>query len=82
MSNTDASFNADPTTNGGEIRISRGGVETTIGGEKTTIGEGEFASVDAGKLSAREKLMAPPRPLSPGNSAQLLDHGSGVGVSF
>ena len=43
LSNTDASFNADGA-NGGEIRISRGGVETTIGGEKTTIGENEFAS--------------------------------------
>src|SRR6187399_176982 len=30
---TDASFDADAATNGGEIRISRGGVETTIGGE-------------------------------------------------
>jgi hypothetical protein len=82
LSNTDASFNADSETNGGEIRISRGGVETTIGGEKTTIGEGEFASVDGGKLSAREKLMAVPKAVSPGNSAQLIDSGSGVGVSF
>jgi len=82
LSNTDAMFNADSATNGGEIRISRGGVETTIGGEKTVIGEGEFASVDNGKLSAREKLMAAPRPLSPDNSAQLLDSGGGVGVTF
>src|SRR5580765_4829311 len=57
---TDATFNADSQTNGGEIRISRGGVETTIGGEKTTIGENEFASVNGGNLSPREKLMAPP----------------------
>lgn len=82
LSNTDASFNADSETNGGEIRISRGGVETTIGGEKTTLGEGEFAAVNGGKLSAREKLMAAPRPLSPDNSAQVVDSGSGVGVSF
>ncbi|MBP9663034.1 MAG: FecR domain-containing protein [Pyrinomonadaceae bacterium] len=77
---TDASFNADET--GGEIRISRGGVETTIGGEKTTINENEFASVSGGKLSARERLMAPPRPSQPGNSAQIVDPGGGVSVTF
>lgn len=83
LSNTDASFNADAATGGGEIRISRGGVETTIGGEKTLIGENEFASVNGGKLSAREKLMAPPRPVAPDNSAQIPDSsGAGVSVGF
>ena len=83
LSNTDASFNADSQTNGGEIRISRGGVETTVGNEKTTIGENEFASVSNGKLSAREKLLAPPRPSAPANSASLADAtGSGVSVTF
>src|SRR4029450_9854414 len=33
MADTDASFNADAQTNGGEIRITRGGVETTLGGQ-------------------------------------------------
>jgi hypothetical protein len=80
LEKTDASFNADE--NGGEIRISRGGVETTIGGEKTTIGENEFATVNGGKLSARERLMAPPRPMQPGNSAQIVDQGGGVSVTF
>jgi hypothetical protein len=80
---TDASFNADPVTNGGEIRISRGGVETTIGGERSTITENEFASVNSGKLSPRERLLAPPRPSSPGNSAQLVDSGgNGISVNF
>ena len=83
LSNTDASFNADSQTNGGEIRISRGGVETTIGGEKTTISENEFASINNGKLSAREKLLAPPRPIAPANSAQVVDStGGGVSVFF
>ncbi|MBP6002395.1 MAG: FecR domain-containing protein [Pyrinomonadaceae bacterium] len=78
---TDASFNADET--GGEIRISRGGVETTIGGDKTMIGENEFASVNGGKLSARERLLAPPRPSAPSNSSQLVDSsGAGVSVAF
>ena len=83
LSNTDASFDADAASGGGEIRISRGGVETTIGGEKTMIGENEFASVNGGKLSAREKLLAPPRQVSPGNSAQIVDaSGGGVAVGF
>ena len=82
MPKTDASFNADGA-NGGEIRISRGGVETTLGGEKTTIGENEFVSVNGDKLSAREKLLAPPRPSSPGNSEQIVDSsGGGVNVAF
>ncbi len=78
---TDASFNADGV-NGGEIRISRGGVETTIGGEKTMIGENEFASVNNGKLSARERLMAAPRPVAPSNSAQIIETAGGVSVAF
>jgi hypothetical protein len=78
---TDASFNAD--ANGGEIRISRGGVETTIAGERSTLGENEFASVKDGKLSSRERLLAPPRATTPGNSAQLLDAGgNGISVNF
>lgn len=80
LEKTDVSFNADQT--GGEIRVSRGGVETTIGGEKTTVSENEFASVSGGKLSARERLMAPPRPSQPGNSAQIVDPGGGVSVTF
>ena len=79
---TDASFNA-VGGKGGEIRISRGGVETTLSGEKTTIGENEFATVNGPKLSAREKLMAPPRPVAPANSSQLVDSiGAGVSVTF
>ena len=81
MPKTDASFNSDGQ-NGGEIRISRGGVETTLGGEKTTIGENEFASVNNGKLSPRERLMAAPRPIVPGNSAQIAASGDGVNVAF
>ncbi len=80
---TDASFNADPASGGGEIRISRGGVETTIAGESSSIGENEFASLRNGQLTTREKLLAPPRPVSPANSAQLVDaSGRGVNVTF
>ncbi len=82
LPNTDASFNADQTSDGGEIRISRGGVETTIGGAQTTINANEFASVNDGKLSAREKLLAPPQQVSPDNSTQIVDAGGGVSVTF
>ena len=68
---------------GGEIRISRGGVETTLGGETTTLNENEFATVNGSKLSARERLLAPPRLSSPANSEQIVDStGGGVTVNF
>ncbi|MDM7923632.1 MAG: FecR domain-containing protein [Pyrinomonadaceae bacterium] len=80
---TDASFNADAATNGGEIRISRGSVETTVGGQTATITENEFAAVNNGKISDREKLMLAPRPANPANAAQMVDSsGSGVSVAF
>jgi len=82
MPKTDASFNADAATGGGEIRISRGGVETTMGGEKTIIGENEYASVNNGKLSARERLLGAPRPTSPLNMGAIVDPGSGANVNF
>lgn len=80
-SQTDASFNAD--NKGAEIRVSRGGVETTVGGSKTTITENEFASLNNGKVASKESLLPPPRPVSPGNMSQLVDAaGTGAGVSF
>lgn len=82
MPNTDASFNADGQSNGGEIRVSRGGVETTIGGTQTTVNADEFAAVNGGRLSEREKLLAPPQLISPDNSAQIVDPGGGVSVTF
>ncbi len=68
---TDASFNINPETSGGEIRIARGGVETNTGGEKVFIKEGEFASVNGGKISARERLLEPPKLVSPPASEQI-----------
>jgi FecR protein. len=80
---TDASFNADAQTQGGEIRISRGGVETTMGGKTTTINENEFAAVDNGNITSREKLLEPPKPNLPANSTQIVDpSGSGINVAF
>src|SRR5688572_28393904 len=59
-SQTDASFNADQQSNGGEIRISRGSVETTVGGETATINSDQFASVNNGRLGPTEQLLRPP----------------------
>ena len=68
---TDASFNINDQTNGGEIRISRGGVETNVGGEKTVIKENEFAAVNNGKIQPKEKLLDAPKPVAPANSEQI-----------
>ena len=82
-SETDASFNADAYSQGGEIRISRGSVETTIGGERTTINANEFAAVKDGKLTAKEGLQLPPKVVSPDNMSQVVDSsGNGVTVTF
>jgi len=80
---TDASFNADAYSKGGEIRISRGSVETSIGGERTTISENEFASVSGGRIASREKLLLPPKGVTPVNLSQVVDStGRGVTMSF
>ena len=80
-SQTDASFNADDRV--AEIRVSRGGVETTVGGAKTTITEIEFAAVNNGRVSSKETLLAAPRLASPANLAQLVDAaGAGANVSL
>lgn len=82
-SQTDASFDADAQTNGGEIRITRGSVDTTIGGTKTTISENEFASVGDGRITSREQLLVSPRPVQPADGAQVTDNsGAGVSVAF
>lgn len=82
-SQTDASFDADAQTNGGEIRITRGSVDTTIGGTKTTISENEFASVGDGRITSREQLLVSPRPVQPADGAQVTDNsGAGVSVTF
>lgn len=80
---TDASFNADGNQNSGEIRISRGSVETTVGGQTQTISENEFASMQSGKITSKEQLLAPPRHIAPSNAGQIADSsGSGANVAF
>ncbi|MFN6964714.1 MAG: hypothetical protein ACK4S4_13235 [Pyrinomonadaceae bacterium] len=80
---TDATFNADAQTNGGEIRISRGGVETSVDGQTTTLNANEYAAINAGKLTARERLQAPPQQSAPANYAQIVDTtGAGANVNL
>lgn len=70
MAQTDASFKINEQS-GGEIRISRGGVESNAGGERTIIQENEFAAVNNGRIQPKERLLDPPKPVAPQNSEQL-----------
>ena len=79
---TDASFNADANQNSGEIRISRGSVETTVGGQTQTINENEFAAMQSGKITSKEGLLSPPRHIAPANAAQISDSGGGANLAF
>jgi hypothetical protein len=78
FSQTDASFNINQKTNGGEIRISRGGVETNIGGEKTVIKDNEFAAINNGRLSPKEKLLDAPKLIAPPALEQILASSNGA----
>lgn len=68
---TDASFKINEQNNGGEIRVSRGGVESNTGIDQTVIKENEFASINNGKISPKEKLLDAPKPVAPQNSEQI-----------
>lgn len=84
LAETDASFNTNPQSGGGEIRISRGGVETSVGGEKAIIRENEFASIGNGKITTKEKLLGSPRQDAPANSSQIVSANAngGADVTF
>lgn len=77
-SDTDASFRVNESGGGGEIRISRGSVETNIGGEKTTVQGNEFASIGGGKIQSKEKLLNPPRLQSPASADQISTSARGT----
>lgn len=80
---TDASFRINDQTGGGEIRISRGSVETNVGGQKTVVQGDEFASVSGGKIQAKEKLLGPPKHAAPASSEQIRTSSRGnADVSF
>lgn len=74
---TDASFNFNDQTNGGEIRISRGSVESTTGNEKTLIKENEFATLNNGKVTSKERLLAAPALAAPAPNGQIAAAANG-----
>jgi hypothetical protein len=80
-SETDASFNTESGT--GEIRISRGSVETSIGGESSTITENQYAAINENKLTAKEELLRPPTQKLPANQSQVeASNDRAVSLSF
>lgn len=80
LAQTEASFNLDDDV--GEIRVTRGNIETESDGVKTTLRENEYAAVDKGNLAAREKLLRPPIPDDPPSAAQIPVSGGNKSVTF
>ncbi len=78
LSQTDASCGVKPNTDSGEIRVSRGGVESNSGGEKKVIQEGEFAAVANGKIATKENILQFPKIISPTSqdAVQALSSGN------
>lgn len=72
MAQTDASFNINEQKGSGEIRISRGGVESNVGGERVVIGENEFAAINNGRITPKERLLDAPKLVAPANSEQIM----------
>src|ERR1041385_834791 len=70
---TSASFGVNPEGTE-EIRVSSGAIETTNGnGEKTSIREGEYVSVNnSGRLSPAQKLLDVPQPAIPHDREQVF----------
>ncbi len=81
-SQTDASFDLNDKADRGEIRISRGSVESNADGVKTVIKEDEFVAVNNGKLSAKEQLLKPPTLSIPENAEQIMTSGTSKSISF
>ena len=82
LGQTEASFNINPTTQSGEIRINRGGVESNIGGKKVLIKENEYLSVNDNKVTAKETLLNAPSLVEPSPSKQVFSRGNGTGIAF
>lgn len=76
---TSASFGVNPEGTE-EIRVSTGAIETTNGaGEKTSIREGEYVSVNnSGRLSPAQKLLDVPQPARPHDREQVFIGANGA----
>ena len=70
---TNASFGVNPEGTE-EIRVSTGAIETTNrAGEKTSIREGEYVSVNnSGRLSPAQRLLDVPQPMRPHDREQVF----------
>ncbi len=73
---TDASFRINENL-GGEIRVSRGSVETNVGGSSTVLQGDEYASVQDGKVQTKEQLLKPPKLVSPSTAEQIQVNNDG-----
>ncbi|MFV0388644.1 MAG: FecR domain-containing protein [Pyrinomonadaceae bacterium] len=76
LAQTEASFNIDSATNRGEIRINRGGIESTSGNEKVSLKADEYLSVTNGKFGAKEALLRAPKLEEPSPSKQIVSGNS------
>ncbi len=82
LSQSEASFNINESTNKGEIRINRGGLESKIGDEKVVVNENEYVSIGSDKTYSKEKLLRAPKQQEPTPSKQLYSSGTGTNVTF
>ena len=70
---TEANFGINQKSDSGEIRISRGSVETTANGEKVVIKDNEYAAIAPnGKLSQKEKSLDSPKLIAPPTLEQFF----------
>ncbi len=70
---TDANFGIKQKSDSGEIRISRGSVETSVNGEKVVIKDNEYASIASnGKVMPKEKSLDAPKLIAPPTLEQFF----------
>jgi FecR protein len=70
---TEANFGINQKTDSGEIRISRGSVETSVNGERIVIKDNEYASIAPnGKVMPKEKSLDSPKLIAPPTLEQVF----------
>jgi FecR protein len=70
---TEANFGLNQKSDSGEIRISRGSVETSVNGEKVVIKDNEYASIATnGKVMPKEKSLDAPKLIAPPTLEQVF----------
>lgn len=82
LAQSEASFNLDKQGDKGEIRVTRGNIETNSNGVRTRLNENEYAAVNRGTLASRERLLRPPIPDDPPPSAQIPTSSRNKSVMF